>query len=89
MSTYELDIEDTLWTTGSVSAFLVQYVSFAKNVAELLDLIWPHFLNGCELCRPTDAWLLEVGPWKEKDLKWLAGEGSYNTIPSIVGSLTK
>ncbi|KAI4854452.1 hypothetical protein E4T44_00165 [Aureobasidium sp. EXF-8845] len=55
----------------------------------ILDFVWPHFLNGCELCRPTDMWLLNAGPWKAIDLAPLTGEGPYNAIPSVLGSLTK
>ena len=68
---------------------ILAHGSFANNIAGLLDIVWPHFLNGCELCRPTDAWLLDAGPWKKVDLAPLKGEGPYHTIPSILGSLTK
>lgn len=75
--------------TGSVSVPAPVYEWFTENASGILNLVWPHFLSGCELCRPTDAWLFRAGPWKETDLHPLPGEGPYNTIPFILGSLTK
>lgn len=45
--------------------------------------------NGCNINRPTDEWLLTAGDWQQVDLKPCKGEGRYDTVPHIVGTLTK
>ncbi|KAL2021804.1 hypothetical protein VTK56DRAFT_6578 [Thermocarpiscus australiensis] len=54
-----------------------------------LNLLWPHFIGGCEMTRDTARWLTEAGPWSEIDLFPLAGEPWYFTMPHIIGVLTK
>ena len=54
-----------------------------------INLIWPHFFGGCNICRPTDEWLLRAGEWEKVDLKPGVGEGKYDTLPHVVGTLTK
>ena len=54
-----------------------------------INLIWPHFFGGCDICRPTDEWLLRAGEWEKVDLKPGVGEGKYDTLPHVVGTLTK
>lgn len=58
-------------------------------VLGFINLAWPHFFNGCDICRPTDEWLLQAGEWDEVDLRPGVGEGKYDTIPHVIGSLTK
>jgi hypothetical protein len=57
----------------------------------LINIIWPHFFNGCDITRPTEEWLLQAGAgeWAEVDLKPGPGEGKYDTIPHVIGTLTK
>jgi SAM-dependent methyltransferase len=54
-----------------------------------LNLIWPQFLNGCDIRRPTDQWLVDAAQWRSVDLRDGKGEGYYDTIPHVVGTLTK
>lgn len=54
-----------------------------------LNIIWPHFLNGCNITRPTDEWLLRAGEWEHNGLEPASGEGPYDTIPHVLGTLTK
>ncbi|KAG7289777.1 hypothetical protein NEMBOFW57_006153 [Staphylotrichum longicolle] len=54
-----------------------------------LNLIWPHFIGGCEMCRETGKWLKEAGPWSDVDVHQLEGEPWYFTMPHIIGVLTK
>jgi len=54
-----------------------------------INVIWPHFFNGCDICRPTDEWLLQAGKWDRVELKAGAGEGKYDTVPHVIGTLTK
>ncbi|KAK3307893.1 S-adenosyl-L-methionine-dependent methyltransferase [Chaetomium strumarium] len=54
-----------------------------------LNLFWPQFIGGCEMCRDTGKWLREAGPWSEVDLCPLKSEPWYHTMPHIIGVLTK
>lgn len=54
-----------------------------------LNLIWPHFIGGCEMGRETGTWLKEAGPWSNVDVHQLEGEPWYFTMPHIIGVLTK
>lgn len=56
---------------------------------ELLNLIWPHMLGGCDICRPTDEWLRKAGDWEDVKLGPMGAEGPYDTVPHAVGTLTK
>lgn len=60
-----------------------------KGYAGAINVIWPHFFGGCSITRPTDEWLLQAGDWQRVELKTGAGEGKYDTVPHIVGSMTK
>lgn len=64
-------------------------MSSANVTAEGLNLVWPHFFNGCNVTRPTDEWLLTAGEWKEVKLRPGAGEGKYDSLPHTIGTLTK
>lgn len=59
------------------------------NVTGFINIVWPHFLNGCDITRPTDEWLLQAGEWEEVALRPGPGEGKYDTIPHVIGTLTK
>lgn len=79
---------------GSVSLvllFLVDGVAVLLTVLFVgaINVIWPHFFNGCDICRPTDEWLLQAGKWDKVELKAGAGEGKYDTVPHVIGTLTK
>ncbi|ETR98839.1 phospholipid methyltransferase [Trichoderma reesei RUT C-30] len=54
-----------------------------------VNLIWPHFLGGCELCRDTEKNLRAAGPFQEVDLTQPADEPSYQVLPHKIGILTK
>ncbi|KAM0698632.1 hypothetical protein Q7P36_002099 [Cladosporium allicinum] len=54
-----------------------------------INLIWPHFFNGCDICRPTDEWLLQAGKWDKVELRAGVGEGKFDTVPHVLGTLTK
>lgn len=58
-------------------------------ILEALNLVWPHFLNGCDITRPTDEWLLQAGEWEKVELRPGAGEGPYDTVPHVTGHLVK
>lgn len=54
-----------------------------------VNMIWPHFFNGCDIQRPTDEWLLQAGEWQEVKLRAGEGEGKYDTVPHVIGHLVK
>lgn len=80
---------------GSVSIFFVSVslgrwtIVLLTMLAGAINVIWPHFFNGCDICRPTDEWLLQAGKWDKVELRAGAGEGKYDTVPHVIGSLTK
>ncbi|KAF1819802.1 S-adenosyl-L-methionine-dependent methyltransferase [Dissoconium aciculare CBS 342.82] len=53
----------------------------------LVNIIWPHFLNGCDICRPTDEWLIQSARWSDVQLS--SEDGPYDTLPHVYGTLTK
>lgn len=57
--------------------------------SDLINVVWPHFFNGCDIARPTDEWLLRAGEWEEVKLGPAKGEGPYDTVPHVVGTLRK
>ncbi|TRX92052.1 hypothetical protein FHL15_007149 [Xylaria flabelliformis] len=54
-----------------------------------LNLVWPHFIGGCEMCRQTEKTLREAGPWAKIDLGQPPAEMWYHCLPHILGVLTK
>ncbi|AEO63609.1 uncharacterized protein THITE_2109111 [Thermothielavioides terrestris NRRL 8126] len=54
-----------------------------------LNLLWPHFIGGCEMGRDTAKWLREAGPWSEVDLAPPEDDQWYHTLPHVIGVLTK
>ncbi|KAK8042200.1 S-adenosyl-L-methionine-dependent methyltransferase [Apiospora rasikravindrae] len=54
-----------------------------------VNLFWPHFLGGCQLCRPTEQWLREAGPWEKIDVGHPQDEEWHHTLPHILGVFTK
>ncbi|KAK7923009.1 S-adenosyl-L-methionine-dependent methyltransferase [Apiospora marii] len=54
-----------------------------------VNLFWPHFLGGCQLCRPTEQWLREAGPWEKIDVGHPEDEQWHHTLPHILGVFTK
>ncbi|KAK6204037.1 hypothetical protein LQW54_008498 [Pestalotiopsis sp. IQ-011] len=55
----------------------------------LVNLIWPTFLGGCQLCRPTGQYLREAGPWAMVDAVKPVEESAYAISPHILGVYTK
>ena len=76
--------------TGGCSEFesVVRLANVVRFV-EGINMIWPHFFDGCNITRPTDEWLLQAGEWEEVNLRPGEGEGKYDTLPHAIGTLTK
>ncbi|KAK6064798.1 methyltransferase domain-containing protein [Seiridium cupressi] len=54
-----------------------------------VNLFWPHFLGGCQLCRPTELWMKEAGPWEKIDVGQPSDEQWHQVVPHILGVYTK
>jgi len=55
----------------------------------LLNLIWPTFMGGCDLCRDTESRLRQAGKWSSVDLAMPVDEPWWSTTPHTYGILTK
>ena len=54
-----------------------------------MNYVWTFFLAGCNINRPTYAYLLDAGPWEKKTMR--RPEGSYDEelLPFIDAKFTK
>jgi hypothetical protein len=59
-----------------------------KGVGEkdLLQVIWPTFMGGCNINRPTDEMLRRAGSWDKIELE---PQKKYECIPFATGKLVK
>ncbi|PKK48402.1 hypothetical protein CI102_8121 [Trichoderma harzianum] len=68
-------------------------ISHRLTVADspgFVNIVWPHFLGGCQLCRDTEKNLRAAGPFQEVDLAQPAERSSsYQVLPHKIGTLTK
>ncbi|KAF3207750.1 hypothetical protein TWF106_009383 [Orbilia oligospora] len=55
----------------------------------LANMVWPFLMAGCELCRPTEAYLYGAGEWEVKDLQYPEGISGNEFITFIQGKLIK
>ncbi|KAI0864341.1 S-adenosyl-L-methionine-dependent methyltransferase [Xylaria cubensis] len=68
---------------------LVEYSWYMRLYQRFLNLVWPHFIGGCKMCRQTEKTLREAGPWAKIDLGQPPAEMWYHCLPHILGVLTK
>jgi len=61
----------------------------ADETIAVINVAWKHMFGGCNITRPTDKWLMSAGEWESVDLNPGKGEGPYDTVPHVVGTLTK
>jgi hypothetical protein len=54
-----------------------------------VNLVWPHFLGGCQLCRDTEKSLRAAGIFKEIDFVQPVAQPPYQVLPHKIGILTK
>ncbi|KAI2640297.1 S-adenosyl-L-methionine-dependent methyltransferase [Xylaria nigripes] len=66
-----------------------EYSWYMRFYQRIVNLAWPHFLNGCDLCRDTEKSLREAGPWASIDLGQPPAEPWYHSVPHILGVFTK
>ncbi|KAI3326146.1 S-adenosyl-L-methionine-dependent methyltransferase [Xylariaceae sp. AK1471] len=66
-----------------------EYSWYMQLYQRLINLVWPHFIGGCELCRQTEKTLREAGPWTSIDIGQPPAEPWYHSVPHILGVLTK
>ncbi|KAI0017440.1 methyltransferase domain-containing protein [Xylariomycetidae sp. FL0641] len=55
----------------------------------LINLVWPYFLCGCQLTRPTDKTIEQAGPWSKIDVGSPPAQEWWATIPHVLGVYTK
>ncbi|KAI0549908.1 S-adenosyl-L-methionine-dependent methyltransferase [Xylaria curta] len=67
----------------------VQHSWYMRLYQRFLNLVWPHFIGGCEMCRETEKTLREAGPWAKIDLGQPPAEMWFHCLPHILGVLTK
>lgn len=58
-------------------------------IVAAVDLVWPHFLGGCEITRDSGKWIKEAGPWSKAVLVQPENEPKYQVVPHIQGVLVK
>lgn len=56
---------------------------------ELANTVWPFLMAGCDLCRPTEAYLYGAGEWDVKELKHPEGTSGNEFITFTHGKLIK
>ncbi|KAL8382964.1 hypothetical protein RB595_006638 [Gaeumannomyces hyphopodioides] len=54
-----------------------------------VNLFWPHLIGGCRLRNETAKYLRSAGPWSDFDLAQPSTEPWFNTLPHVLGILTK
>lgn len=62
---------------------------FMRAYQRFVNILWPHLIGGCELCRNTPKMLREAGSWAKIDLGQPDSEPWYHPLPHILGTLTK
>ncbi|KAI0471270.1 S-adenosyl-L-methionine-dependent methyltransferase [Xylaria cf. heliscus] len=62
---------------------------YMKLYQRIINIAWPHFIGGCQLCRETGKTLREAGPWTNIDIGQPPTEMWYGTVPHITGVFTK
>ncbi|KAI3342479.1 S-adenosyl-L-methionine-dependent methyltransferase [Ustulina deusta] len=67
----------------------VEYSWYMRLYQRFVNLVWPHLVGGCELCRPTEKTLRETGPWAKIDIGHPPEEMWFHTLPHILGVFTK
>ncbi|KXJ90954.1 methyltransferase [Microdochium bolleyi] len=62
---------------------------YMKAYQRFVNLFWPQFLGGCQLCRPTGTYLREAGAWQSADIAVPFDAQWHNVVPHVIGVLTK
>lgn len=62
---------------------------FNTTFLAFVNLFWPHLIGGCRLRNETAKYLRSAGPWSEIDLAQPPAEPWFNTLPHVLGILTK
>ncbi|KAK6362841.1 hypothetical protein TWF730_000294 [Orbilia blumenaviensis] len=55
----------------------------------LANTVWPFLMAGCNLCRPTEAYLYGAGEWEVTELGHPEGTGGHEFITFTQGRLIK
>ncbi|KAI0431127.1 S-adenosyl-L-methionine-dependent methyltransferase [Xylaria sp. FL1042] len=66
-----------------------KYSWYIRLYQRVINVFWPRFIGGCELCRPTEKTIRETGPWTKIDVGRPVDEMWFGTVPHILGVFTK
>ncbi|KAI1434340.1 S-adenosyl-L-methionine-dependent methyltransferase [Xylaria sp. CBS 124048] len=66
-----------------------EYSWYMRWYQSILNMVWPHLLGGCQLCRQTEKTLREAGHWSSIDVGQPPAEPWYHSLPHILGVFTK
>jgi hypothetical protein len=55
----------------------------------VLQCVWPHMLQGCNINRKTDEMLRNAGKWKSFELSEPEGQSRWDPIRFVQGILIK
>lgn len=58
-------------------------------MSAFVNIFWPQFVGGCQLCKDTERYLHEAGPWETIDIAQPPEEMWHQTVPHILGTFTK
>ncbi|KAI0179338.1 S-adenosyl-L-methionine-dependent methyltransferase [Hypoxylon sp. FL1284] len=62
---------------------------YMRLYQRFINVFWPHFLGGCQLCRQTEKTLREAGPWTKINVGQPPDEPWFHSVPHILGVFTK
>ncbi|KAI0813368.1 S-adenosyl-L-methionine-dependent methyltransferase [Xylaria sp. FL0064] len=62
---------------------------YIRLYQRIINVFWPRFIGGCELCRPTEKTITETGSWSKIDVGQPVDEQWYGTVPHVLGIFTK
>ncbi|KAI1112643.1 S-adenosyl-L-methionine-dependent methyltransferase [Nemania sp. NC0429] len=66
-----------------------EYSWYMRAYQRIINLVWPHLIGGCEICRETEKSLRAAGPWSHIDIGQPPVEQWYHSLPHILGVFTK
>ncbi|KAA8906706.1 S-adenosyl-L-methionine-dependent methyltransferase [Sphaerosporella brunnea] len=60
-----------------------------RGFQRVLQFVWPHLLQGCNINRPTDEILRNAGKWDSVALGYDQEQSSWDPVPFVEGRLIK
>ncbi|KAF2152240.1 S-adenosyl-L-methionine-dependent methyltransferase [Myriangium duriaei CBS 260.36] len=63
--------------------------TLARSWQRIVNVVWPHLLDGCDLTRNTQSILKKAGDWEIVSLNMDPKDGYFEALPHCVGRLQK